>query len=38
VLDVSGNPEQIAMRIASNHAKGNDDGLVLVARYLGWPQ
>jgi len=28
-------PEQLAERIAANHAKGTDDGLVLVARYLG---
>ena len=36
-LDISGEPAEIAGRIAKNHAKGTDDGLVLVARYLGWP-
>lgn len=36
-LDVSGKAAQIAAGIAASHAKGTDDGLVLVARYLGWP-
>lgn len=37
-LDVSGHVHQIAARVGANHAKGTDDGLVLVARYLGWPE
>jgi negative regulator of sigma-B (phosphoserine phosphatase) len=28
-------PEAIAKRILANHAKGTDDALVLVARYVG---
>jgi negative regulator of sigma-B (phosphoserine phosphatase) len=28
-------PQQIADRILAEHAKGTDDALVLVARYLG---
>ena len=28
-------PKQIAEKILSRHFKGNDDALVLVARYLG---
>jgi negative regulator of sigma-B (phosphoserine phosphatase) len=28
-------PQQMADRILSEHFKGNDDALVLVARYLG---
>ena len=30
-------PRQVAARILSQHFKGTDDGLVLVARYLGRP-
>lgn len=30
-----GNPQQIADRILDRHCKGNDDALVLVARYCG---
>jgi len=29
-------PQLIAERIAARHAKSNDDGLALVARYMGW--
>jgi negative regulator of sigma-B (phosphoserine phosphatase) len=38
-MDVStdGDPNRIAEGIASNHLKGTDDGLVMVARYIGWP-
>jgi hypothetical protein len=32
---LSFSPEKIADYISSNFRKGNDDGLVLVARYLG---
>jgi hypothetical protein len=34
-LDVSGSPQQIAVRILAEHWTGADDGLVLVLRYLG---
>lgn len=37
-LDISGDPREIAARIGEQSAKGSDDGLVLVARYLGWPR
>jgi phosphoserine phosphatase RsbX len=29
-------PDRIAEYISTHHGKGTDDGLVLVARYLGW--
>jgi hypothetical protein len=29
-------PDRIANYISCHHSKGTDDGLVLVARYLGW--
>lgn len=35
-FDPGGSPESIADSICSRHSKGTDDGLVLVARYLGW--
>jgi negative regulator of sigma-B (phosphoserine phosphatase) len=31
----AGTPQQIADRVMSRHFKGNDDGLVLVVRFLG---
>jgi negative regulator of sigma-B (phosphoserine phosphatase) len=34
-LDVSGSPQQIAVRILAEHWTGADDGLVLVLRYPG---
>jgi phosphoserine phosphatase RsbX len=32
---LGGTPQKIADRVMSRHFKGNDDGLVLVARFLG---
>ena len=34
-VPLSGTPQQIADGVMSRHFKGNDDGLVLVARFLG---
>lgn len=34
-LSLTGTPQQLAGRILATHAKGTDDVLVLVARYLG---
>ncbi|HEY2329655.1 MAG TPA: SpoIIE family protein phosphatase [Verrucomicrobiae bacterium] len=36
-INLSETPRQIADKILSRHFKGNDDALVLVARYLGVP-
>jgi hypothetical protein len=35
--ELTGAPESVAHRIGSERRKGNDDALVLVARYLGEP-
>src|SRR5438876_387121 len=32
---LGGSPQKIADRVMSQHFKGNDDGLVLVVRFLG---
>ena len=37
-ISSAGNPQQIAERILDQHAKDNDDALVLVIRYLGAPR
>jgi negative regulator of sigma-B (phosphoserine phosphatase) len=34
-LTANGSPQQIADRILSDHSRGTDDALVLVARYIG---
>src|SRR5436190_24192202 len=34
---IGGSPQKIADRVMSQHFKGNDDGLVLVVRFLGTP-
>jgi negative regulator of sigma-B (phosphoserine phosphatase) len=34
-VNVNGEPKQLAAHILRQHLKGNDDALVLVARYLG---
>jgi negative regulator of sigma-B (phosphoserine phosphatase) len=36
-LDLSGSPQQIAERVIANHARDEDDALVLVARVLRGP-
>lgn len=37
-FDFEGEPRKIAEQISSRYRKGDDDGLVLVARYLGFSQ
>lgn len=36
-LDTAGPADKIAEKISARHSTGTDDGLVVVARYLGWP-